>query len=134
MSPADQLTLTNIFKEHGLTQAGMQAAFEQGIMIGAMRAAQAIATGAVTSGAATTTVGSGNGDDEDDNNTGPLSAADIAQLKRLGIDPAKKWRQRNSVFTVVAYKPSRWKYPITCANQNGTRYKFPINSVIAGQR
>lgn len=131
MSPADQLILTNVFKEHGLTQAGMQAAFEQGIMIGAMRAAQAIASGAVTSGAATTTTGSG---DEDDGRDSPLSAADIAQLKRLGIDPAKKWRQRNSVFTVCGYKPSRWKFPISAVTQNGTRYKFTVASVVSGQR
>jgi hypothetical protein len=131
MTPADQIGLVEIVKTHGITQAGMQAAFEQGLLLGAMRAAQAIASGAMTSGAATTTTGSG---DEDAAGDTPLTARDIAALKGLGIDPAKKWRQRNSVFTVVAYKPNRWKYPVTCANQNGTRYKFPISSVVAGQR
>ena len=131
MTPTDQLTLTNLFKEHGLTQAGMQAAFEQGILVGTMRAAQAIASGAITSGAATTTTGSG---DEDDVGDTPLTPRDIAALKGMGIDPAKKWRQRNTVFSVRAYKPSRWKYPVSVITQTGARYKMSVEQVIAGQK
>lgn len=69
------------------------------------------------------------GDDDEDDSSATLSAADITSLKALGVDPAKKFRLRNSVFTIVAYKPSRWKFPIVAQNQNGTRYKFKVPNV-----
>lgn len=69
------------------------------------------------------------GGDEDD---GPavLSVSDIAALKRLGIDPNKKMRQRNSVFTVTGYRPSRWKFPISVQTQQGARYKMTVAQVV----
>jgi len=126
MYPSDQAAIDAVVATHGVTVAGLAAAFEQGLLIGAMRAAQVIASGAVA-GTTTTT-----GEDDDDN--AALSASDVAALKRLGIDPSKKWRQRNTVFTVCAYKPSRWKYPVSVVTQQGARYKMTAAQVIAGQK
>ena len=133
MSPADQAILDRIIAENGVSTAGITAAFEQGIMLGAMRAAQAVLAGSVASAPATP-AGNGDGDDNDDTRSAPLTIRDIDALKRMGIDPSKKWRQRNTLFSVVGYKPSRWKYPIVVATQNGTRYKMTTAQVIAGQR
>jgi len=71
----------------------------------------------------------GAGGDDDEDAVGSLTAIDRAQLTRLGIDVTKKFRQRNSVFTVVGYKPSRWKFPISVVTQNGSRYKMTVDSV-----
>jgi hypothetical protein len=73
------------------------------------------------------------GGDEDDDHSGTLTAADLTTLRQLGIDPTKKFRQRNSVFTVVGYKPSRWKFPISVETQNGSRYKMTVAMVKALQ-
>lgn len=62
-----------------------------------------------------------------------LSARDAADLRALGIDPDKKFRIRSSVFTIVGYKPSRWKFPVSAVTQNGTRYKFTIAQVKQNQ-
>lgn len=126
MHPSDQAAIDAVIATHGVTVAGIAASFEQGLLIGAMRAAQVIASGAV---AAPATTGS-----EDDDKDTALSASDVAALKRLGIDPSKKWRQRNTVFTVCAYKPSRWKYPVSVVTQQGARYKMTAAQVIAGQK
>ena len=69
------------------------------------------------------------GGDDDDDDVGSLSVNDRAVLTRLGIDPNKKFRQRNSVFTVIGYAPSRWKFPISVVTQNGTRYKMTVDMV-----
>ena len=69
------------------------------------------------------------GDDEDDDADGSLSASDRTMLTRLGINPDKKFRQKNSVFTVVGYKPSRWKFPISVVTQNNSRYKMTVDMV-----
>lgn len=69
------------------------------------------------------------GGDEDDDAVGTLTASDRAALTQLGIDVNKKFRQRNSIFTVVGYKPSRWKFPISVVTQNGSRYKMTVDSV-----
>lgn len=69
----------------------------------------------------------GGGDDDDD--VGSLTAGDRAALQRLGVDVNKKFRQRNSVFTVIGYAPSRWKFPISVVTQNGTRYKMTVDMV-----
>jgi hypothetical protein len=75
------------------------------------------------------------GDDEDDDaSSGPMSLADAAALKRLGIDVSKKFRSGRTTFTVTGYKPNRWKYPVSCVNQNGRRFKFTVASVVAHQR
>lgn len=71
----------------------------------------------------------GGAGDEDDDTTSTLTASDHAALTRLGIDVNKKFRQRNTVFTVVGYKPSRWKFPISVVTQNGSRYKMTVDSV-----
>jgi len=71
----------------------------------------------------------GAGGDDDDSDTGTLGALDRAQLTRLGIDANKKFRQKNSIFTVVGYKPSRWKFPISVVTQNGSRYKMTVDMV-----
>lgn len=121
MNPANQTAVATIVAEHGITQAGIEAAYEEGILVGAMRAAQAIASGSVASAPTGDTAAM-------------LSATASAALRKLGIDPAKKWTQRSSTFTVVDYQPSRWKFPVTCATQNGTRYKFTVAQVLAHQR
>lgn len=66
---------------------------------------------------------------DDEEKESPLTAADLAVLRNMGVDPAKKFRLNTRVFTIVAYKPSRWKYPITAQTQNGTRYKFTADQV-----
>ena len=58
-----------------------------------------------------------------------LSTADSHTLLALGINPAKKFMLRNSQFTIVGYKPSRWKFPVSAQTQNGARYKFTIEQV-----
>lgn len=63
-----------------------------------------------------------------------LSAADSEALIRLGIDPKKSFRQRNTVFTVCGYRPSRWKYPISVVTQTGARYKMTVVQVIRLQK
>ncbi len=65
--------------------------------------------------------------------TETLSAADRTRIMALGIDPDKKFRIRNSVFTIVGYKPSRWKFPISACTQTGARYKFTIDQVKRNQ-
>jgi len=84
-------------------------------------------------GAATATpANTGGGDDEEDE--GVMTAYDIAALKRVGIDPAKKFRIKNSVFTVTGWKPNRPKFPVSGINQNGRRFKFPIATVVQYQK
>jgi hypothetical protein len=83
----------------------------------------------VSAPAATPAPTQGAGADEDDDATGSLTASDKAMLQRLGIDVNKKFRQRNSLFTIVGYKPSRWKFPISVVTQNGSRYKMTVDSV-----
>ena len=69
------------------------------------------------------------GGDDDDDDVGILTAGPCASLQQLGVDVNKKFRQRNSVFTIVGYKPSRWKFPISVVTQNGTRYKMTVDMV-----
>lgn len=68
------------------------------------------------------------GDDEDDGPDG-VTDSDAAWLRAQGIDPNKKFRVKNSLFTITGVRRSRWKFPISASNQNGTRYKFPIANV-----
>ncbi len=82
----------------------------------------------VVAAAPAPTQGAGGGDDDDDA-VGSLSASDRVVLTRLGIDANKKFRQKNSLFTVVGYKPSRWKFPISVVTQNGSRYKMTVDMV-----
>jgi hypothetical protein len=74
------------------------------------------------------------GADAEDDADEPLTARDIAALKARGIDPSKKLYQRNSVFTIVGFKASRWKFPISVVTQNGTRYKMTVDQVIRLQK
>ncbi len=67
-------------------------------------------------------------DDEDDDAgpKGPMSQHDKAWFRAQGIDPDKKYLHKNSTLTIVAYKPSRWKYPGSVVNQNGRGLKCGI--------
>lgn len=63
-----------------------------------------------------------------------LSPHDAAQLTALGINPTKSFRIRNSTFTITAFNPSRWKYPVSAKNQNGRGFKFTISQVVEYQK
>ena len=69
------------------------------------------------------------GGDDDDDTPGGVTPADAAWLRQQGIDPTKKFRVKNSLFTIVGVRQSRWKFPVSAVNQNGTRYKFPIAQI-----
>lgn len=101
------------------------AAYQAGLIAGAMRAAYL----AGQEGRNNPT-----SNDEDDSRDSVLRPADRAMLNNLGIDPDKQFKFRNTVFTIVAYKPSRWKYPVTAQNANGTRYKFSVETVLVAQK
>lgn len=84
---------------------------------------------------ATPTASTQGGDDgDDDAPDSPLTASDRAALLRLGINPDKKFTSGRTTYTVTGYKPSRWKYPVSCVNQNGRRFKFRAESVVSLQR
>ena len=110
-------------------QAAIAAAFEEGILEGAIRAARAIGNKLAAEGA---TQASNSAQDNDSG--GPLSAADSAWLRAQGIDPTKKFRHRNAYFTITGVKQSRWKFPVTAVSVRGTSYKWPLDTVKAGQR
>jgi hypothetical protein len=100
-------------------------------MIAAMRDVYAAGASSV----AQSTVGGDNTDDaEDEGAITPMTAYDIAALKQRGIDPNKKFRIKNSLFTVTGWKPSRPKFPISGVNQNGRRFKFSVATVVQYQR
>ena len=103
-------------------QAAIKAAYEAGILEGALRMTRMVANAAIAAPAPTVTVAQAGAD-------AALSARDLVAIRAMGIDPAKKMRQRNSVFTIVGYQPSRWKFPITVATQNGTRYKMTVDQI-----
>lgn len=129
LNPQEAAKLADIAVRNATNiQAAVEAAYMEGLLAGALRAAQHIAT-TIAQDAVTT----GNDDSDDTANTA-LTPLDISALTRMGIDPAKKMRERNSVYTIVGYKPSRWKFPIVVATQNGTRYKMSTEQVKALQR
>lgn len=76
MNPLNQTAVATIVSKHGITQLGIEAAYEEGILVGTMRAAQAIASGTVASSSTGATT---------------LSASASAPLRQLGIDPTEKW-------------------------------------------
>lgn len=128
LSEQEKQELAQICAAHSTNiRDAVLAAYEKGVLAGALRAAQAIAAKglAAPSGSA----GSSGDDGDDDEGTGPMTSGDLAWLKSKGIDPSKKFRIRNSLFTITGVKASRWKYPISASTQNGTRYKFTIDQV-----
>ena len=107
----------------------VHAAYQAGLTAGAMRAAYELGQRGQS-----TPASNSNSDDEDDSKDSALRPHDRAMLNGLGIDPDKPFKHRNTMFTIVACKPSRWKYPVTAQNANGTRYKFSVDSVLAAQK
>jgi hypothetical protein len=131
LSTEEQIKLTEIVKNSGGDiQKAVVMAYEEGILIGALRAAQRIGANLVQQQGST---GGGGGGDDDEADS-PLTASDRAALKSLGIDPDVKFRQKNSTFTITGYKASRWKYPVSAVNQNGRRFKWPVDAVKNLQR
>lgn len=129
LTPEEQTNLAAIEKLHnGDIKATIIRAYEDGLLMGAMRAAQRLVSQELLNKQAPNTGGGGDGDEDDDNDT-PLTASDRMSLQRLGIDPDKKFRLKNSTFTITGYKPSRWKYPVSAQNQNGRRFKFTADGV-----
>lgn len=129
LTAIQQTVLASIASRHSTNiAAAILSAYEEGILEGAARVARAFAQ------QATATVPTTNNDDADDGRDSPLSAHDKASMRADGIDPDKKFNVRGTLFTIVAWKPSRWKFPIVGVNARGTRYKFPIASVKAGQK
>ncbi len=127
----EQLKLTDIVKASGGDiQKAVLAAYEEGILVGGLRVAQRLGAAAVQA----TTPPSGSGDGDDDAPDSPLTASDRINLKSLGINPDQCFRQKNSAFKIVGYKPSRWKYPISTINRNGRRHKWPVDAIIRLQR
>lgn len=128
LTDQERINLVQIMsRADGDMQKAVEAAYEAGILEGAMRAARAIAHQGGQQG-------NTSGSNQDDDMDAPLSAGDRAALQRLGVDPDKKFRIRNSLFTITGYKPSRWKYPISAQTQNGTRYKFTVDQVKLHQK
>ncbi len=125
----EQIRLTEIVTSSaGDIQKAVLAAYEEGILTGGLRAAQRL--GAEMLSAQGSASGSNTSGDEDEGAPdSPLTPADRANLTRLGINPDLKFRQKNSTFQVVGYKPSRYKYPISTINQNGRRHKWPVDAV-----
>ncbi len=120
----DKETLARIAAANpGNLEKALEQAYEAGVVRGALRTARNIAN-----------KGSVDANDHDEEDTGSLTTADILQLKNLHIDPSKKMYQRNSQFTIVGYKPSRWKYPISVITQNGSRYKMTVQQVLDLQK
>ena len=127
----ESLKLSAIAAKHSTNMpAAIAAAYEEGILEGAMRAARAIGLQQAT--AAPTAPTGGDGDDDEPLTS--LTEAEKAAIRAHGIDPNKPFRSRTTMFTIVGWKPSRWKFPISAINARGTRYKFPIDSVKFGQR
>jgi hypothetical protein len=121
----EQLKLTEIVtKSGGDIQKAVLAAYEEGLLKGARGVVGRLAQGLQQPAA-----GQGSGDDDEDDNgpTTPLTPSDKAWFRAQGIDPDKKYRYKNSMLTIVAYKPSRWKYPVSITNQNGRRLKCSIS-------
>lgn len=117
--------LADIASKHSTNiQAAIMAAYEEGLLEGALRIAKMVANNAA---APTAPANSGNGDDNTPD--AAMTAHDKHALMNLGIDPGKKFRLRNTEYTITAYKPSRWKFPVSAVTQNGTRYKFSIATV-----
>ncbi len=100
-------------KFHNNLEGGLRAAFEEGLLAGAMRAAQTLGQQ------------QNSGDDEDDDRAPvkPMSVADRNAIRGLGLDPDRKYKHKNSTLTIVGFKESRWKFPISVTNQNGRRLK-----------
>lgn len=120
----DKETLARIAAANpGNLEKALEQAYEAGVIVGAFRVSQSIANRAA-----------GEGNDPDEEDTSSLTASDMLQLKNMGIDPLKKMYQRNSQFTIVGYKPSRWKYPISVITQNGSRYKMTVQQVLNLQK
>jgi hypothetical protein len=123
-SDQDKAALDNaILHANGDMRKAVELAFEAGLLEGAMRAARSIAAASQQQG-----------NDQDDDRDTPLTSSDRAALQRLGVDPDKKFRIRNSLFTITGYKASRWKYPISAQTQNGTKYKFTVDQVKLHQK
>lgn len=133
LSEDEKAKLGAICAKHSTNiQEAVLAAYEEGLITGAFRVTQRIATGKWPDLQQPAPATSTNDDDED--LTGTLTAYDRDVLTKLGINPTKTFRQRNSVFTIVGYKPSRWKFPISVQTQNGARYKMTVDQVKQMQR
>ena len=100
-------------------------AFEDGKISGALQAAQRL--GANLLAAQNPVQPTGGDDGDEDAPDSPLTAFDRINLQRLGINPDQCFRQKNSAFKIVGYKPSRWKYPVSMVNQNGRKLKCAIS-------
>ncbi len=119
-SEAEKTVFIEIAQKHSTNIiAAIAMAYEAGMLMGAQRVAQNLALKSLETPVTTSN------NDEDDGPDG-VTATDAAWLRAQGIDPNKKFRVKNSVFTIVAVKRSRWKFPISAINQNGTRYKWTI--------
>lgn len=126
---AEKISLASIAAKHPTSiQLAIAEAYEAGILEGALRAARAIGNKLVEQqNAAAQNNNDGDGDDDLANEG--VSLADAAWLRSQGIDPGKKFRCKNSLFTITGVKRSRWKFPISAINTNGTRYKWPVDRV-----
>jgi hypothetical protein len=101
----------------------VSAAYEAGIAQGTANASVAFKALLATMPQSVTSAAPS---DSNDDGPGIITPADAAWLRAQGIDPNKKFRVKNSLFTITGVKRSRWKFPISASNQNGTCYKFPI--------
>jgi len=110
----------------GDAMKAMTSAYEEGLLAGALRVTQSLGA---KLGLQNPPVVPPQGNGDDDEQDSPITASDRAQLSNLGIDPHKKFRVRNTTFTITGWKPSRWKYPVSAVTQNGRRYKFTIDQV-----
>lgn len=105
-------------------QAAVLAAYEAGLLQGALNVAQrfAAAGGSVPTAPGTQQAPAAG-----------LSAGDRQLLRGQGVDPDRQFRIRNTVFTITGYQASRWKYPISATSHNGTAYKFTAAQVQRAQ-
>ncbi len=122
----EQLKLTEIINaSSGDIRKAVLAAYEEGMLMGAMRAAQRLGQTSVQ--APNTGAGDDNGDEADADDAGSLSESDKRAMVALGLDVSKTYIHRNSRLTITGYKPSRWKYPISVQTQNGRKLKCSAN-------
>ncbi len=64
----------------------------------------------------------------------PDRAEDMNQIRceQLGLPRnivGESFVQKRSTFTITGIALNRPKYPISCTNQNGRQFKFPVNMV-----
>lgn len=128
LSPEVQTELAGIAGRNATNiQAAILEAYEAGLLKGALNVAQRFAQQMATTPPPNTS--NNTGGDEDDDGPGTMTSADVAWMRARGVDPTKKFRVKNSTFTITGIKLTRPKYPISATNQNGRRFKFPADAV-----